>query len=242
MSDSAAVPASGEAIHKLRGMRSKIAKHMQNSLQSAAQLSYHADADITALLEDRERRMAAGQSLSPEVYVIKAVSNALLAHPEFNGVAERDQYRLNDDSHNIALAVFVPGGLVTVTLRDVQQLSLEEIAAQRTDLLQRAQAGKLEARDMRDGTFTISNLGMRPIRYFTPIINAGQIAILGLGKTLTVPMLADDKSLTVQQHLPLSLTTDHRIVDGDPSGAFLQTLIEQLAAVSARQQHFSTHQ
>ncbi len=232
MSNSDAAAAPGETVHKLRGMRGMIAKHMQNSLQSAAQLSYHADADITALLEDREQRKAAGQSLSPEVYVIKAVSNALLQHPEFNGIAEQDQYRLNS-SHNIALAVSVPGGLVTVTLRDVQQLSLEEIAAQRTDLLQRAQAGKLEAKDMRDGTFTISNLGMRPIRYFTPIINAGQISILGLGKTLTVPVLADDKSLLVQQHLPLSLTTDHRIVDGDPSGEFLQTLIGQLSAVSA---------
>ncbi len=232
MSNSDTTAATDETVHKLRGMRGMIAKHMQNSLQSAAQLSYHADADITALLEDRSQRKAAGQSLSPEVYVIKAVSNALRQHPEFNGIAEQDQYRLNS-SHNIALAVSVPGGLVTVTLRDVQQLSLEEIAAQRTDLLQRAQAGKLEAKDMRDGTFTISNLGMRPIRYFTPIINGGQIAILGLGKTLTVPVLADDKSLLVQQHLPLSLTTDHRIVDGDPSGEFLQTLIGQLSAVSA---------
>jgi pyruvate/2-oxoglutarate dehydrogenase complex dihydrolipoamide acyltransferase (E2) component len=220
----------GETTHKLRGMRAMIAKHMQASLQNAAQLTYHADADVSALLADRQRRKESGTSLSPEVYIIKAVSNALLVHPEFNGVSEQDHYRLIG-AHNIALAVSVPGGLVTVTIRNVQDLSLEQIAEQRQDLLQRAQGGQLKPADMKDGTFTISNLGLRPIRYFTPILNAGQIAILGLGTTQQVPVFDESGHIVAQHQLPLSLTTDHRIVDGDPSGAFLAQLILELAQV-----------
>ena len=200
---------------KFTGVRGAIAQHMMHSLQQSAQLTYMGDACIDGLLADRQARSERGEKLSPEVYLIKAVSQTLSQHPDFNGVTSVDHYTLSE-SHNIAIAVSSPIGLVTVTLREVNTLALEEISEMRRQLLDKAMKGLLKPSDMSGGTFTISNLGGRPIRYFTPILNAKQIAILGIGKTLTTPMIDKNGELYVSQQLPLSLTTDHRVVDGDP--------------------------
>lgn len=214
----------------IRGMRKIIADHMQQSLRNSAQLTYHCDAEITELMQVRQTLNKEGSSISPEAFVIKATSNALKRHPEFNGITDSDTVHIYA-AHNISLAVETSSGLMTVTLPNVDELSLAEIAELRREKIEKAMAGSLNSGDVKGGTFTISNLGQTPIRFFTPILNAGQIAILGLGSSFWETTIDDQGSIGRRQMLPLSLTTDHRVVDGSPSGAFLRALSEELELV-----------
>ncbi|WP_321390421.1 2-oxo acid dehydrogenase subunit E2 [Emcibacter sp.] len=110
----------------------------------------------------------------------------------------------------------------------VQDKSPEEICAARKDLIERARSGKLTVREMTGGSFTISNLGLRRIQYFTPIINRPQIAILGIGQVVCKPVALAVDEISVRPMLGLSLTSDHRVVDGDPSGSFLTYLCDTI--------------
>lgn len=211
-------------IVKLTGMRGIIARKMQESLSSAAQLTFHADCDATALVSVRNGMKGRGTPVSYEDLMCKAVSTALKEFPEFNGHVVDKEIRISD-RHHISVAIAVAQGLVVPTVFDVQDKSLEEISEARRDLIERAKTGALTVLEMTGGTFTISNLGMTRVRYFTPIINSPQIAILGLGQ-LKGRELAEDYTMG------LSLTADHRAVDGYPCGMFLGRLAEVIETLS----------
>lgn len=215
------------AAKPIQGVRKIIAQRMLESLHSTAQLSYHADADVTALLAQRERWKTQSHSISLEACIIFSLAKTLAEFPAFNGVASADSVTLFDQI-DLSLAVATPNGLMTPVLRNINALDLPELAQQRKQLVQRALTGKLSVSEMKGGSFTISNLGHTRVKYFTPILNSGQLALLGVGSLYETLSLGADNEIMCRHYLPLSLTADHRLIDGDPAGRFLSKLCEQL--------------
>lgn len=219
--------ASGGAgkVVPLTGMRGAIAQRMLASLQSTAQFTLTTEADVTALVEAREK-------LKPQVSVtygdllIKAAALALRDHPQMNAVVEGQEIRILADI-NIGVAVALDAGLAVPVLRQVDRLSLAQIAAVSRELARRARAGQLKSGDLSGGTFSVSNLGMYGVDSFTPVVNAPEVAILGIGRIVERAARRDGE-LVWRQMMTLSLTIDHRAVDGAPAAAFLQTLAGQL--------------
>lgn len=216
----------------LKGMRGMIAKHMRESLASTAQLSFHAECDASALLAACSEAQGQGTRVSVEDLLLLALSRTLVDHPGFNGTAD-DRCFTPSAAQHIALAIAAPRGLVAPALFDVQDMGLIELAQARRDLLQRALNGKLSPREMSAGTFTMSNLGRRRVQYFSPILNLPQVAILGVGQTALRPWVDPQGELCVRPVVGLSLTVDHRYLDGDPAGAFLGDLCRQLEQLSS---------
>jgi len=217
---------------RLSGMRRMIADKMQQSLRETAQVSYHAEADASELVAARNAWREAGTRVGYEDLIIAALIRALRKHPEFNAVANGAEAKISEALH-VSIAIALPNGLVAPAIFDAQTKSQPEILAARQDLVTRARTGKLTIKEMTGGTFTVTNLGISRVRFFTPIINHPQLAILGLGPIAPRPWVGADGTLVVRPVLALSLTTDHRFIDGEPSGAFLTTLCEILEAPGA---------
>lgn len=203
-----------------RGVRKVIADRMRQSLQGTAQLSYHAMADVSAIMALGAGWKGAGRSVGLQDCLLAALTDSLQRHPALNGSCDETGYTPADDVR-IALALASPGGLVTPVLSPLAGLGLDAIGEARRSIVARAQAGALKVGDFKGGTFTLSNLGLTAVQYFTPILNTPQIAILGIGRVAPTVALNDRGALFVRQLLPLSLTADHRVVDGDPAGRFL---------------------
>lgn len=212
-------------IIPLKGLRGMIANNMMNSIQNSAQLSFMADVNVEPLLEFRKAYKDRGVAIGIEDVLLKCVSLALIDYPEFNGTIENNEIRLKKD-HAISIATPIEGGLAAPKLNDIRGLSLEEISAKRRDLINRAHNNQLKPSEMSGGTFTISNLGQTRVKYFTPIVNPPQIAILGLGKITEQLTLDKEGKLSSYKSMGLSLTCDHRAVDGKPAGDFLTKLCE----------------
>lgn len=211
----------------LKGVRGVIAARMMDSLQQSAQLTYHAEPDIAALLVQRQSWKERGLKISVEDCVIHALARVLPDFPHFNGTLE-DGLFTPSPVLDLSIAITTPGGLMTPVLRGATSLSLVEIAAARTDLVARAAAGKLAVSQMKGGSFTLSNLGTTRVRFFTPILNRPQVALLGLGRVEPILMPDGDGGVRVAQRLGLSLTADHRLLDGYPCGQFLEALCHAL--------------
>jgi pyruvate/2-oxoglutarate dehydrogenase complex dihydrolipoamide acyltransferase (E2) component len=217
---------------KLNGVRKVIAERMCASLQNTAQLTYHADADVTALMALRQAWKVEGRSPSLEDCLIHALAETLKAFEAFNGVSDSTSLILNQ-TVDLSIAISTPHGLMSPVLRDIGGMSLEEISVHRRDLIERAMNGKLSVSEMKGGSFTLSNLGQTRVRYFTPILNAGQVGLLGLGRLQDTFMLTENDRPVRLRALPLSLTADHRIVDGEPAGRFLDHLCGRLESFDA---------
>jgi pyruvate dehydrogenase E2 component (dihydrolipoamide acetyltransferase) len=156
--------------------------------------------------------------------LVKVVATALRLHPRLNA-SWRDGAVVTHDEVNIALAVATPDGLVAPVIARANDLSLSGIARQRAEVVARAQAGKLRPDDLRGGTFTISNLGMYGVDAFTAIINSPQAAILAVG-ALVDRVIPEDGQPAVRPTITLSLSCDHRVVDGARGAQFLATIAE----------------
>ncbi|MCP8686583.1 2-oxo acid dehydrogenase subunit E2 [Marinobacterium sedimentorum] len=215
-------------IIPLRGVRGMIADNMRKSLDEAAQLSHHADCDATALFETKVRLAEQGIKVSIEDLIAQAVITTLARHPDVNGRVEGREIQLNPSVH-LSLAMTLPGNLlVAPTIFNACAQSLTERSDARRELQTRARSGKLSVPEMTGGTFTISNLGLSRVRHFTPIVNLPQIAILGIGETRLKPWVMQDGQISVRRIMGLSLSFDHRALDGGPAGAFLSDLCDQI--------------
>ena len=151
--------------------------------------------------------------------IVKLAARGLKEHPALN-LQWIDGRPSAPDGIHIAIAVHAPAGLMAPVVRDVPRLGLREIAAQTAQLISRAHASQLKPQELTGGTFTISNLGSFGIDAFTPIINVPQCAILGLGRIDRRPAVVAGQ-IVPRDMMTLSLTFDHRIVDGAPAAAFL---------------------
>lgn len=218
-------------------LRRTIANRMVASLQQTAPVTLTAEIDVTSLLEFREQLKRSGESLVPSITdaIAKLVAIALQEHPTLNARWLDDALELFHDVH-IGIAVDTNDGLLVPVVRDAHRQSVFEIARQSRELIEKARTRRLKAHDLQGGTFTISNLGSLGIDAFTPIINFPETAVLGLGRIQTrsatsLSNSAAEPHSPKQQVMTLSLTFDHRVLDGAPAARFLQTLA-RLAATN----------
>ena len=229
----APVFASGEdQIVPVRGMRKTIAARMFESLQSSAQLTMDMDANMDDAVKLRNQLVDEwrDEGVRPTYtdLVIRAAAKALEKHPLMNSVFGETEMTLRGDI-NVGMAVALEEGLIVPVVRHANRLSMKELAIESGRLAQAARDGTLTPDDLQDGTFTVSALGMFGVDAFTPIINAPQSGILGVNR------LRDDlkwvgETPTKTQVMRLSLTWDHRALDGAPAAQFLAAVRDLLEA------------
>ncbi|MDD2508501.1 MAG: dihydrolipoyllysine-residue acetyltransferase [Aliarcobacter skirrowii] len=198
---------------------------------SAPHVTQFDEADITELEEFRKEQneKAKDFKLSPLVFIIKAVEKALKLHPKFNSSLSSDgQELIMKEYYNIGVAVDTPNGLLVPVIKDVDKKGFKEIAIELAQLSQKAREGKLTSSDMSGGCFTISSLGGIGGTYFTPIINSPEVAILGVSKSSIKPVF-NGKKFKPRLMLPLSLSYDHKVIDGADGARFTTTLSQILS-------------
>ncbi len=210
----------------LRGMRKVIAERMHQSLQGSAQLTISTEVDVTQLI-DRRREVRQEFNVTYTDFIVQACAHALRRHPRMNASLEGNVIQVHDDIH-VGLAVALDEGLIVPVVRDTDKKPLKDIAVEARTLAERARASQLKLEEVSGGTFTVSNLGMYGVDAFTPIINAPQSGILGVGRMVEKPAVYRGE-ITKRSMMVLSLTFDHRVIDGAPAGAFLQTVADLLA-------------
>ena len=222
----------GGNVVPMRGMRKVIAERMHASLQEMAQLTMAMEVNMD---EAVKLRTALVDEWAPEGVrpgytdlVIKAVGKALRRHPRLNATITGRGIELLEEVH-IGMAVALDDGLVVPVIRNADALSLREIAAESSRMAQAAREGKLGLDEMAGGTFSVTALGMAGIDFFTPVINPPNVAILGVGRIHDAVRWDGDRPVRCQQ-MTLSLTVDHRAVDGAPGAAFLGAVRELLEA------------
>jgi len=212
-------------------MRKTIAKRLLAGKNDAPHFYLTVSADMTRMNEWRARlnkdSEKTGVKVSVNDLVIMAVARALRKHPEINSSWQGESIIEFGNVH-VAMAVALPTGLVTPVVRHTDQLSIKEIAQMSRDLALRAKDGKLGNEDYAGGTFTISNLGMFGIEEFTAIINPPQAAILAVGATIASPSVDSKGQLVVQPRMKMTMSCDHRVIDGAMGAQFLQTLVSYL--------------
>ncbi|MFY9174702.1 MAG: 2-oxo acid dehydrogenase subunit E2 [Peptococcia bacterium] len=215
----------------LTGMRGAITKSMTKSIVEGPQGTQFKEIDATWLLELQEVMAPAileqtGNKLSVLAILVKAVAKALEQHPVINTIVEDNQIKYIENV-NIGIAVAVEDGLLVPVLHNANKMSLGDIVVKIKELAIKAREGKLKPAEMSGATFTITNLGMFNTGFFTPLLNPPESAILGIGSITKKPAVVDDQ-IVARPMLPLSLTIDHRSVDGAPAAQFLMTLEKML--------------
>ena len=180
---------------------------------------------MTELVALRER-LKAQFSITYTDLIVRACALALRQHPHLNATLDGEVIRLLSQI-NIGVAVAVDNGLVAPVIPNTDRLSLADLAQAQRRLAERARAGQLTAAEMSGGTFTVTNLGMYDIDGFTPIVNPPEAAILGVGRIVEKVVIYQGK-IAQRAMMTLSLTFDHRLVDGAPAAAFLQTVKQML--------------
>lgn len=207
------------------GMRQVIAQRMSESLQSMAQVTLLTEADVTETVRLRER-LKQRYDLSYTDIIVKAVAVALKEHPLLNATLVGEEIQLLTEVH-IGVAVALEDGLIVPVVRDADKKTLQEIAQETKRLAEGARAGTLTVDEVTGSTFSITNLGMYHVDGFTPIINPPEAAILGVGRIVEKPAIYQGE-IAKRAMLTLSLTFDHRLVDGAPAAAFLDRVRELL--------------
>lgn len=221
----------GDQVVRLSGMRGMIAGKMLESVTTTAQMTHHVECDATGMLELRARLKEQGLKASVEDVLLDVVIEVLSRHTGLNGTLVDKEIKLSSKI-NLGIAVALPGNLlVAPAILDAGSMTLEERVAARRDVVERARNNKLSVTEMTGGTFTVSNLGLTRVRFFTPILNVPQMAILGVGEASLRPWVHDGE-IKPRSIMGLSLTFDHRAINGAPAGDFLTDLcaaIEQLS-------------
>jgi pyruvate dehydrogenase E2 component (dihydrolipoamide acetyltransferase) len=212
-------------------MRKTIAQRLSRSSRDAPHISLFIEVDMTevkrlkdSIVEKIEATLDVRLSLN-DIF-IKVVAVTLRGHPRLNARLQGDRIEILKDV-NIGLAVAVEDGLVVPAIEGADQKRLWQIAKERKDLVERAGQGRLSLVELERGTFTISNLGMYEVVFFTSIINPPQSGILSIGKTVDRPVVRDG-TVVIRPIVEMSLSVDHRVVDGAMGAQFLRDLKEAL--------------
>jgi pyruvate dehydrogenase E2 component (dihydrolipoamide acetyltransferase) len=200
-------------------------KHVLESLQNTAQVTLHVEVDLTETVKRHDALKTSGNLTYTDI-LIKVVCGALKQHPLLNARWTEEGILLQSDVH-MGIAMALEEGLVVPVVHFVEQKTLDQIHAEILELTEKARKGALTPGDIEGGTFTISNLGKYRITFFTPIINSPETAILGVGRIIQKPAIIDGK-VESRSMMGLSLTFDHRLVDGAPAAAFLDEVCEIL--------------
>ncbi|MEU4918255.1 2-oxoglutarate dehydrogenase, E2 component, dihydrolipoamide succinyltransferase [Streptomyces parvus] len=228
-----ASPLRGQTV-KMTRMRKVIGDNMMKALHSQAQLTSVLEVDITKLMKLRNQAKAAfaareGVKLSPMPFFVKAAAQALKAHPVINARINEDEGTITYfDSENIGIAVDAEKGLMTPVIKGAGDLNIAGISKKTAELAGKARGGGLTPDDMSGATFTISNTGSRGALFDTVIVPPNQAAILGIGATVRRPVVIDHpdlgETIAVRDMTYLSLSYDHRLVDGADAARYLTSV------------------
>jgi pyruvate dehydrogenase E2 component (dihydrolipoamide acetyltransferase) len=224
-------------VEKMSKIRKTIANQMHKSWSTVPRVTNFDDADVTDLeafrLSSKDDYASQGIKLTTMPFLMKAVAISLRNHPMMNALIDMENEQLvYRDYVNLGVAVDTDRGLVVPNIRNAHLMSIPDIAKALADMAARVRTGDFGVNELRGGTFTISNLGAIGGTYSTPIINVPEVAILLVGRTRKLPVVMDDDSIQVRQMMPLSLSYDHRLVDGGTAARFLNDIIALLEAPS----------
>ena len=214
----------------MRGVRRKTAEHMWEAWTTIPHVTQQDKADITELEQLRTKfgpkAAQAGGKLTVTAIALKVCASALKIFPQFNASIDMETEEIVYKQYiNIGVAVDTDRGLLVPVIRDVDKKNIVELAAELTQLSKKAREKKLQPADMEGGTFTITNLGGIGGTGFSPIVNHPEVAILGLSRSSIEPVWVNDK-FEPRQVLPLSLSYDHRLIDGADAARFLRWIAE----------------
>jgi len=205
----------------LTGLRGIIAERLSAGWRERPQVTLTTDADATNLVSARQQMLAeSGEKIAYDAFLVKCVARALTEHPALNARLGKAGIELLPDI-NVGVAVDTDRGLLVPVVHDAPRLTLRQVQAELQSLAERAHTGRSLPDDLAGGTFTITNLGMYEIDAFTPIINPPECAILGVGRIVARPVGLGGQ-VVLREMLALSLSFDHRLVDGGPAARFLQ--------------------
>jgi pyruvate dehydrogenase E2 component (dihydrolipoamide acetyltransferase) len=205
----------------LSGFRKTSAERVSMSFKTAPHSTIMMDVDVSKAAELHEKLR-----VSYTAVLVRAVAIALTERPMINSTFEGNQIKIFEDV-NVGVAVATEYGLVVPVIRNADRKSLKEIDTAIVELTEKARQGKLAREEVTGGTFTITNLGMYGVEFFTPIINPPEAAILGVGKITEKPTVINGK-IETRSSITLSLSYDHRIVDGAPAAEFLREIKEKV--------------
>lgn len=213
------------------GMRKAIGTNMSSSWNLAPKVTHHVQVDVTPLLELRQAlnsNLKEGQvKLTVTDMLTRIVAKALTKHPIVNSTLDGDSIKLIKDV-NLGIAVALDNGLVVPVIRNADKKDVFAISREIKELSEKAKNNLLQMNDMQGGTFTISNVGgYGSVDFFTPIINQPESAILGVCRTQKAPVVMNDE-IVIRSVMGLSLSFDHRVIDGAPAAEFLATVISLL--------------
>ena len=212
------------------GVRRAVFRNMYASLQNQAQLTLHTEASAEGLIATRNKMNAiagkSGRKISYNALIVKAIASALRKHPRVNASVVEDKIVVWRQIH-VGVAVDLGKGLIVPKVRTADAKTVPQIQAELDGLFQAAREGALSPDDLTNGTFTLTNLGAWDVDFFTPIVNNPESAILGVGRIVERPVKKDGQ-LVFEPCISLSLTIDHRIVDGAPGAAFLKTVKDMI--------------
>ena len=229
----AAAPEAEYEDAKFSGIRRAISKSMHTSLSTMAQLTHTTTFDATAILNYRKVLKAAGgeyAGITIGDLILYAVSRTLLNHPDLNANMLDDSSIRRFKHVNLGVAVDTPRGLMVPTIVHADEMSLLEISKAVKELAAECRDGGINPDKLSGGSFTVSNLGNMGVESFTPVINPPQTGILGVCGTVDRVRKAADGSIELYPAMGLSLTYDHRAVDGTPAARFQQELCKNLEA------------
>lgn len=215
-----------EEIVPMNGMRKAIARNMQNSHMTSPTVTFNLSVDMTELRRCREQLKANGVKVSYTDFIVKFVAKALREFPQLNCSVSENRI-IYKRYVNMGVAVSLENGLVVPNIPDADKKSLTEISDELKELAAKAREGKLPLERLQGGTFTVTNLGMYGIESFSPIINQPEVAILGVNTIEEKPVVRGGE-LVIRPMLNLSLTADHRVVDGAFAAQFLQRVKAQM--------------
>jgi pyruvate dehydrogenase E2 component (dihydrolipoamide acetyltransferase) len=221
----APLPPGSEQRLPISPVRRVTAERMAASARTTAPVTLTTEADATELVRLRQQLTEDGSQIVPSYtdLLIKLAAQALREHPQLNARFEGESI-VQSAAVNIGMAVDTERGLLVPVVRDVQAKSLRQVGEEAAALIARARNGQLRPDDLYGGTFTVTNLGMYEIDAFTPIINLPECAVLGVGRIIAKQVVVDAETerVAIRRMMFLSLTFDHRLVDGAPAASFLQ--------------------
>jgi pyruvate dehydrogenase E2 component (dihydrolipoamide acetyltransferase) len=229
----AAGPIGQEGRVALSSMRKTIAKRLQQSKQTVPhfyvemEVAMEACMALRTTLNKRLEKANPPLKLSFNDFVLKACAEAMRKTPAVNAAWDEDAVKMNGSVH-LAFGVAIPGGLITPVIKDAQNKNLKVISQEAKELAVRAKEGKLKPEEYTTGTFTVSNLGMFGVDRFSAIVNPPQAAILAVGNIVAKAVVSEDGVIVPGQRMSLTLSADHRVVDGADGAVFLKEVKDLL--------------
>jgi pyruvate dehydrogenase E2 component (dihydrolipoamide acetyltransferase) len=220
-------------VEKMSQIRKMTMEHMTHCWTTIPHVTQHDMADITKLEELRKRfapkAEAVGSKLTVTAVLVKVVAAALKVFPSFNCSIDPDKAEITyKEFYNIGIAVDTEKGLMVPVIRDADQKNMIDLAQDLGGIAKKARDGQISLADLEGGTFTITNLGGIGGSFFTPIINSPEVAILGVGRAIMDPCIGKNELCAPRLRMPLSLSYDHRIIDGADGARFLKWIVDAI--------------